>query len=249
MIAHRKSFSPATFLFLLLALIVSCGKTSSDEGETIDVPEPETYRAKIFYSYLPDGNRGVKPNPLFSLDVARQGPDRRYTFHFGNDEVSYLEGTNQRYLIAPSCRQYVEATLEQLNFRIPNSMAPEEIIDRLRKARGFRRSGEEQVDGRVATRYVSEEKTILIDQETRLPLRVELISRISSPDAEKTHGKIYLIIELRDPQPDADAVLFQPPNDYREVKPQELCPQVNQLAQSAMQLLWTISVKENQTSN
>jgi hypothetical protein len=253
--SHAKKHSARLLLLapLLLVFIPACRQTANQSDAPIDVREPETYRATIYYSYLPGGNRGVKPNALFSLDVTRRRQDRRYVFHFGDDELSYVEGVDRNYLIAPSCRQYVEATLEELNFRLPSSMAPEEIIAQLRETRGWRRTGTGQVDGRTAIKYVdpaspSPEKALLVDEATGLPLRAELVSRVAGPDGAAVGGRagdVYLLVELRDVKIKADEKDFQAPAGFEEVRPPRLCPQVNQLAQSAMELLWTISVKKD----
>lgn len=240
----------------LMLTQLACHRTSVATNELSAIRAPEAYRATIAYSYFPGNNRSVKPNALFSLDVARKGADRSYVFHFGDEQLRYIEGVGRHYLIAPACKQYVDATLEDMNFRIPNSMAPEEIINRLQTTRGYAYVGEESFDNRPAIKYVNHRETtnedaILVDRETGLPLRSETIAQVYAPtgpqETAEAHGQINIIVEMRDVKTGADDALFKPPPDYAEVAPRDLCADANRIAQSAMGLLWTISVKDPTT--
>lgn len=238
-----KTYSLVCLLFLLSA----CGTASRHPAPPL-IKEPEIYQATILYSYLPGNNRDLQPNELFKLDVARRGADRQYVFNFGHRTLSYLEGAERHYLIAPQCREYTDATLEDMNFRIPGALAPEQLVTSLAGARDLQYVGEERFDGRTAARYSApDDKMIYVDQATGLPLRVEVKTEVAAPSKgflpTETKGVLNVIVAVRDIRTELEANAFQLPPDMREVEQAALCADANQLAESAMQLLWSISDK------
>lgn len=240
---------PRAIIFAVL-LISACGKTSDHQAPSPIVNEPEAYRATIVYSYLPGNNRGLKPNELFRLEVARRGPERQYAFNFGGRKLSYLEGPQQHFLISPDCREYADTTLEAMNFRIPGALAPEQLIARLAQTRDLRYLGEEQLDGRTAAKYAApHDRVIYVDKSTGLPLRTEVETEVSAPSKGlvpiEEKGKLNVIVEVRDIRTEVDASVFQLPKEIKEVEQSALCAEVGRLAESAMQLLWTVSDKRS----
>lgn len=225
--------------------------TKPPDKQTLTVKEPQAYRATITYSYLPNNNRGLKPNELFTLDVARNGADRQYGFNFGGRRLSYLEGPQRQYLISNGCQEYTDTTLEAMNFRIPGSLAPEQLIAGLaREARDTIYLGEEQFNGRLAMKYSTPDETLIyVDKATGLPLRTEIEAEVAAPSKGRTSiedkGTLSVIIELHNIRTDIDPNTFKPPENMKEVEQSAMCGEVSQLAESAMQLLWTLSNKRS----
>lgn len=239
-------------MFFALTLPIGCRR--AEQATAVNVGEPPTYAAKITYSYLPGGNRGVQPNKLFTLDIARRGPERRYVFNLEDRQLQYVEGPQRNYLIAPACRQYADVTLEAMNFRIPSALSPEELIDDLKRRAGeMRLVGDEDYGGRSAARYVTkDDRPVYIDRASGLPLRAEVAAKISPAGAASNdrqasdsaeRGALLVIMEMSEVRTEVEPRVFELPEGMSEVQPAAMCANVKQTAEAATRLLWAVSDK------
>lgn len=215
-------------------------------GATIATREPETYRATLIFTAETEGGEKTIGIPTLSLDVARNGADRRLSFKLpdGSDLI-YLEKGGLHIVIAPARRQYAELTPESTGLQLHKLMTPGQLVARLENLKGVERVGEETVNGRAADKYryattrntgtqageVSAEAFVFVDKETGLPLRSELYTEASGNVQGVKGAKI--VAEMRDINTNVDASHFEVPAGYNKVPPEQVKQQINALTNAA----------------
>jgi hypothetical protein len=209
----------------------------------IEAREPDIYSATVTLTAQTAGSERVLGIPPLTFEVSRDGDYRRYAFRLPNGEqVIYLDRGDQRYLLLPDRRQYVELNRETIGFEVPRVMTPSEMVDELRRRGGYERVGEEEINGRTVIKYryatttrtdtqagnVQAENFVYVDKETGLPLRSELFS-----EAEReVQGvkSVRIVAEMRDLRIAADPKLFEVPQGFARVSGEQVKQQIDALA-------------------
>lgn len=218
-------------------------------GPGIETKEPDKYRATLVLTAetTGDNNRTI---PALSAEVARNGDSRSVAFKLPNGEqVIYLDLPDKRYVILPNRKQYAELTSESLGFNVARLMTPGQIVDQLKRQRGYERVGEEQVDGRTVTKYrftgtaqtgtaageVKSETFVYVDKDTGLPVRSELNSQATG-EVKGVKG-VKVVAVMKDISTDVAPTQFDIPQGYSKVDPEKLRQQVEALAAVAQVFL------------
>lgn len=230
---------------------VSATPATTDPGVAIEAREPERYRAALILTAETTGGEKAVAIPQLTAEVARDGASRRIAFKLpNNEELVYLDLPDKRYVIAPNRKQYAELTPEATGFEVPRMMTPGQIVAQAQKLQGYKLAGEEQVGGRTALKYtyagtsktnstagdVKAEAYVYVDKETGLPLRSEIASEAEG-NVQGVKG-IKIITEMRDIKAEVDPKLFEVPEGYNKVTPEQVRAQINafmSIAQAIMQ--------------
>src|SRR2546428_7418271 len=167
----------------------SSGPGTTTSGVTINTREPDKYSATLAFSLETEGGEKAIGIPSLSVQVARNGDDRRVEFKLPDGTpLIYLDHQNHHYVIAPSRKQYAELSPEAGGAQLQKLMTLGEIVNDLKDKKGVERVGDDQINGRAADKYryaasrntntkageVTAEAFVYIDKETGLPLRSEL---------------------------------------------------------------------------
>lgn len=229
---------------------VSNANMANETGVTVDTKEPDQYQATVSLRLETSGDQKMTMPPL-KAEVARNGANRRMEITAPNGEkIVYLETNGKNLIIAPQRRQYGELSKESLGFDVQNLMMPGQIVNRVKSMKGVEKVGEEKVDGREAIKYrysattntqtkagnVETESFILVDKETGLPLRSFTNSQSQSGNVQGISG-LSLITEMSNIRTTADESLFAAPTDYKQVEPEQIRQQVNQLLSVVMAII------------
>ncbi|CAN5502030.1 hypothetical protein BH18ACI1_BH18ACI1_04790 [soil metagenome] len=229
---------------------VSNANMANETSATVDTKEPEQYQATVSLRLETSGDQKMTMPPL-KAEVARNGANRRMEITAPNGEkIVYLETNGKNLIIAPQRRQYGELSKESLGFDVQNLMMPGQIVNRVKSMKGVEKVGEEKVDGREAIKYrysattntqtkagnVETESFILVDKETGLPLRSFTNSQSQSGNVQGISG-LSLITEMSNIRTTADESLFAAPTDYKQVEPEQIRQQVNQLLSVVMAII------------
>lgn len=224
--------------------------SSSESGPTINAREPEKYSATLVFSVETQGNEKAIGIPSLSVQVARNGADRRVEFKLPDGTpLVYLDHDNRSYVIAPTKKQYAELTKEATGIQPQKLMTAGQLVADLKNKSGVERVGEEQVNGRTAEKYrysastntntkageVKAEAFVFIDKETGLPLRTE-VNAESSGDVKGVNAA-RVIAEMRDIKTDIDATLFEVPSGYAQVAPEKVKQQIDALTSAVAAIL------------
>ena len=128
---------------------------ASDVAPTvIAAQEPPSYSATLALKAETTGGERAGALPELTAEVARSDADRRISFRMPNGEqVVYLNRGNRRYIVLTDRRQYAELSPQAVGFDAPRLLMPSEIINYLGRQQGFRRVGEEPLNGRAAVKY------------------------------------------------------------------------------------------------
>jgi hypothetical protein len=161
--------------------------------------------------------------------------NRRWTLRVPsiNQEITYLEKPGLKYLIIPSRNQYVEVTPDAVGFPLGNLLTPSAMMERL-QSKPHESLGTETVNGRVAMKYrftgatntgtsagtAQADSFIYVDQETNLPLRIDLTAATTSGATARG------IAETRDIHLNPDPTQFDVPAGYQKVTAEQLKQQV-----------------------
>jgi hypothetical protein len=219
-------------------------------GSTIEAREPDKYSTTITLKIESQGNGQTSSLPPLAADFAKNGADRRITIKVpGGEQLTFLDVGSKRYIIAANRKQYAELTPESVGFEVPTAMTPGQVVGSIKSMNGCTLQGEEQLNGRAASKYrcagksstgtqageVSTEAFIYIDKETGLPLRSESVLAASG-NVQGVQG-IKLVTELSNISTDVDPALFTEPQGMSKVSPEQVKQQVNLVLQAAMALL------------
>lgn len=223
---------------------------SSDVGTTINAREPEKYSATLVFSVETKGNDKAIGIPSLSVQVARNGADRRVEFKLPDGTpLIYLDHDNRSYVIAPTKKQYAELTKEATGIQPQKLMTAGQIVSDLKNRSGVERVGEEQINGRTAEKYryaaskntntkageVTAEAFVFIDKETGLPLRTEVNAETSGE--VKGVNAARVVAEMRDIKTEIDASLFEVPSGYSQVAPEKVRQQIDALTSAVASIL------------
>ncbi|HEX3282661.1 MAG TPA: hypothetical protein VHR36_15605 [Pyrinomonadaceae bacterium] len=202
--------------------------------------EPDEYRATLVFSAETEGGQKTVGIPTLSVDVARNGADRRVAFKLpdGSDLI-YLEQGDKHIVLAPGRKQYAELTPEATGFQLQKLMTPGQLVAYLEKLRGVERVGDDTINGRTADKYrytnttntstsagqLNTEAFVYVDKDTGLPLRSELYTEASGNVQGVKGAKI--VAEMRDITTTADPTLFQVPAGLNKVPPEQVRAQID----------------------
>jgi hypothetical protein len=210
---------------------------NSTSGVTINAREPEKYSATLQLSIETDGVDKATGTPALSVQLARNGGDRRFEFKLPDGTpLIYLDHNNHHYVIVPARKQYAELTQEASDEQMQKLMTPDELVEDLKGLTGVERAGEGPMNGRVAEKYrygaadknakavdAKAEAFIYVDKETGLPLRAEKLPRRSADKITR------VVIEMRDLKTEIETSLFEVPADYARVPPEKVRQQIDAL--------------------
>ena len=208
--------------------------TNATTASTFSTREPERYDMKMNVNLEGSANNRQGSTQV-EIAFARLDANRRWTLKVPsiNQEITYLEKPGLKYLVIPSRNQYVEITDEAVGFPLGNVMTPSAMMERL-QSRPHESLGTETVNGRVAMKYrftgaantgttagtAQADSFIYVDQETNLPLRIDLTATTSSGATARG------IVETRDIHLNPDPTQFDVPSGYQKVTAEQLKQQV-----------------------
>ncbi|HEX7957320.1 MAG TPA: hypothetical protein VF508_10285, partial [Pyrinomonadaceae bacterium] len=216
----------------------------TNTGQTIEAKEPDKYTATMFVTLATTGQQQAQGKA--EIKVARNGADRRYSVSLPViGELVFLDKADKRYVIMHGRKQYAELTQEMtgVNVEQMRSMTPGQLVAFVSRQQGVTLVGEETFNGRPAVKYraagrtqtqttagqVQGESFIYVDKETGLPLRIEGFGQ-STGNVQGVSGG-NLVVETRDLKTDVNPADFELPQGYKQLSPEEVKQQVNQLAQ------------------
>ena len=216
--------------------------STANSGSSINTREPDKYAATMVFTIQTQGGDKAVGVPPLSLQVGRQGDDRRLEFKLPDGSpLIYLEHDNHHYVILPSRKQYAELNKESTGIDFQKMMTPGQIVESLKNINGVQRVGDETYNGRSAEKYqysrsantntkageVEANAYIYVDKETGLPLHAE-INASSSGDV-KGMNSARVVAEMQDIKTDVDPGMFQTPADYVQVPPEKVKQQIDAL--------------------
>jgi hypothetical protein len=225
---------------------VTTSTVTTNTGQTIEAREPEKYSATMVATLATAGQQQAKGQA--EVKVARNGADRRYSITLpAIGEIVFLDKADKRYVIMHGRKQYAELTQEMTGVNVDQlrSMTPAQLVAFVTRQQGVERVGEETLNGRPAVKYraagrtqtqtsagqVQGETFIYVDKDTGLPLRVEGFGQSTGNVQGVSGGNV--VIETRDLKTDVNPADFEIPQGYRQLSPEEVKQQVNQLVQIA----------------
>ncbi len=217
-------------------------------GGVINTREPERYQATLAFSGQASGTQRAANAPTINAQVVRDGVNRRFSIRVPvtNQEFVFLDRPENRYLILPDRREYAVLSPEATGgIPIQSMMTPGQITAYLQRQPGFERVGEENYNGRTVTRYryarsgdtnsaagqAQGEAYVLIDNETGLPLRADLVAQ--SQGNVQGVSNVRGLIEMRDINTNINSSLLELPQGYRQIPPDQIQAQVQQFLQLA----------------
>lgn len=221
--------------------------TTTTTGATVDTREPEKYRATVNIKIEATGNQTTSL-PTLTSEFARDGANRRLSFTLpGGDEIIYLDQQNKRIIILPKRKQYAELTPEATGFEVPSVMTPGQIVNQLKTSTSYQLVGDEPWNGRPATKYrfsstqqtntqageVKTEAFLYVDKETGLPIRSETIAQSTGGNVQGYSGA-KIIQEINNIQTEVDPKLFEVPQGYARIEPEQIKQQVNAVTQAVL---------------
>src|SRR5437016_8505478 len=223
---------------------------STDTGPTINTREPEKYGATLVFTIETQGGDKTIGIPPLSVQVARNGDDRRVEFKLPDGSpLIYLDHENHHYVIAPARKQYAELSPEATGVQLHKLLTPGQLVEDLKGLKGVERAGEGPMNGRTAEKYrysasantntqageVKAEAYIYVDKETGLPLRSELLAESSGEVKGVKAARV--VAEMRDIDTNIEASLFELPTGYAAVPPEKVRQQIDALTSAVAAIL------------
>jgi len=224
--------------------------SSSDSGPTVNAREPDKYSATLQFSMETEGGDKVIGIPSLTIQVARNGDDRRVEFKLPDGTpLIYLDHESHHYVIAPARKQYAELSQEATGVQLHKLLTPGQLVEDLKALKGVERAGEGPMNGRTAEKYrysasantntkageVKAEAYIYVDKETGLPLRSELLAE-SSGDVKGVKAA-RVVAEMRDINTNIDTSMFELPAGYAAVPPEKVRQQIDALTSAVAAIL------------
>ncbi len=217
-------------------------------GTTIEAREPDKYSATITLKVEAQGEGQTNSLPALAADFVKNGADRRVSFKVGNEQVIFMDTGSKRYIISPNRKQYAELTPESTGFNVPTVMTPGQVISTVKGMQGCTQQGEEQMNGRTATKYrcagksatgtqageVTTEAFIYVDKDTGLPLRSESVLAASG-NVQGVKG-VKLVTEMSNINTNVDTAQFAEPQGMSKVSPEQVKQQVDLVVRAALAL-------------
>ena len=228
----------------------SFNATSENTGPTINTREPDKYSSTLVFSIETSGGDKAAGIPSLSVNVARNGDDRRLEFKLPDGSpLIYVDHENHHYVVLPARKQYAELTQEATGVQMHKLLTPGQLVEDLKKINGIQRAGDDTINGRAAEKYqysaAADTKTkagevkanafVYVDKETGLPLRAELLAQ-STGDV-KGMNSARVVAEMRDINTNIDPTMFQPPAGYEQVAPEKVRQQIDALAGAVTAIL------------
>ncbi len=225
---------------------------STVSTSVITATEPNEYQATITLRIEALGTDQKTALPPLTAQVARSGADRRMVFTMpAGGRVVYLDKAGTNYMVLPEKRQYAEVNQESTGFDVRRMLMPEEIVDRVKSAEGVRLVGEEKYNGRDALRYaygavmdtqsqagqVSTESYLIVDKETGLPLRSEIVSQSQSGGNVQGYKGIRVVTEMTDIQMTTTPADFNEPTDLQKIESDQIRGQIDMMFNAAAAML------------
>ena len=203
---------------------------SGSQFSAIDIKEPDRYGVAMTIS-IQETSEAPAPMLTQQFHVARLDADRRWSFLLPAPlgQIVYLEKSGLRYLVLFDRKQYTEIGPNAFGFEPVKVFTPQSIAERLRSHK-LEKLGVEPVNGRTATKYRAtapgdtSTHMIFVDQETGLPLRLEL--SVVTPSGVKAR----VITEARDVQLNPDRAQFDVPAGMKKVAEQDARQQIEGVA-------------------
>src|SRR5438128_823856 len=128
--------------------------STGDSGAAFNAREPDKYSATLVLSIETSGGDKAVGIPPLSVQVARNGDDRRVEFKLPDGSpLIYLDHQNHHYVIVPNRKQYAELTQEATGIQMHKMLTPGQVVESLKNIQGVERAGEEQFNGRTAEKY------------------------------------------------------------------------------------------------
>src|SRR6266704_1752264 len=223
---------------------------SAESSATVNAREPEKYSATLQFSIETEGGDKVIGIPSLTIEVARNGDDRRVEFKLPDGTpLIYLDHDNHHYVIAPARKQYAELSPEATGVQLHKLLTPGQLVEDLKGLKGVERAGEGPMNGRTAEKYrysaaantntqageVKAEAYIYVDKETGLPLRSELLAE-SSGDVKGVKAA-RVVAEMRDINTNIETSLFDLPAGYAAVPPEKVRQQIDALTSAVEAIL------------
>lgn len=236
--------------------------TTTTTSSTVDTREPDKYQATINLKLEATGNQTISTPPL-TAEFARDGANRRLSFTLpGGEEVIYLDQQNKRTVILPKRKQYAELTPEATGFEVPSVMTPGQIVNQLKSSNNYQLIGDDQWNGRPATKYryasttqtntqageVKTEAYLYVDKETGLPIHSESISQSTGGNVQGYSG-LKMIQEITNIRQDVPSNLFEVPQGFAKVEPEQIKQQVNAVAQAVLLIVQQVMKNAQTTAN
>src|SRR3989449_3323021 len=127
---------------------------SAESSATVNAREPEKYSATLQFSIETEGGEKAIGIPSLTIQVARNGDDRRVEFKLPDGTpLIYLDHQNHHYVIAPARKQYAELNQESTGAQFQKLMTPGQIVEDLKNKNGVEKVGDESINGRAAEKY------------------------------------------------------------------------------------------------
>jgi len=224
--------------------------SESTSSATVNAREPEKYSATLQFSIETEGGEKAIGIPSLTMQVARNGDDRRVEFKLPDGTpLIYLDHDNHHYVIAPARKQYAELSPEATGVQLHKLLTPGQLVADLKGLKGVERAGEGPMNGRTAEKYrysasantntqageVKAEAYIYVDKETGLPLRSELLAE-SSGDVKGVKAA-RVVAEMRDINTNIETSLFELPTGYAAVPPEKVRQQIDALTSTVAAIL------------
>src|SRR5437879_629060 len=124
--------------------------STGDSGAAFNAREPDKYSATLVLSIETSGGDKAVGIPPLSVQVARNGDDRRVEFKLPDGSpLIYLDHQNHHYVILPDRKQYAELTPEATGVQFHKLLSPGQLVEDLKNIRGVERVSEGPMDGRT----------------------------------------------------------------------------------------------------
>src|ERR1041384_3913094 len=121
--------------------------TSANTGPTINTREPDKYSSTLVLSIETSGGEKTVGIPSLSVQVARNGDDRRVEFKLPDGSpLIYLDHDNHHYVVLPARKQYAELTKEATGIQFQKLLTPGQLVDDLKKIKGIERAGDDTMN-------------------------------------------------------------------------------------------------------
>ncbi len=128
-------------------------------------------------------------------------------------------------------------------------MSPGQIVTFLEKQKGYEHVGEEQYNGRTTDKYrfantsqtnsqageVKSEAFVYVDKETGLPLHAEMQSQAAGSVNGMKGARVA--IEMKNISTDVDPAMFEIPQGYAKVAPEQVRQQIDAVSATVASLL------------
>lgn len=168
--------------------------------------------------------------------IARDGERRRVDYGLNQGtKLSYLQRPDGLFLVLPELKIYAEikpgeeSVMQSLPTGEAEDFSPDKLLNESHAGAHYEKLGTEDVNGRATTKYrvttvaqtgeakaTAVETIVWVDESLGMPIKSETTS---TRDGAST-GKFMM--ELRDIKQEADARLFDLPQDYKKVDAKEI---------------------------